>query len=129
MDAPRLTLFSTPLVSSFVLDETHRIFFDTGDGASALLEGKIHRAAMVALTHAHRDHIGGLPQLLNLRGAVAAAAGEPLKVVLPEGCGSVQALARFLSRFDPSSTGRVEWESWSPGVEMALPDGRFLRSY
>ena len=50
------------------VDETHRILFDVGDGATALLEGKIHKARVIALTHAHRDHIAGLPQLLNLRG-------------------------------------------------------------
>jgi len=109
MDPPRLTLFSTPLVSTWVLDETHRILFDAGDGATALLEGKIHRAGIVALTHAHRDHIAGLPQLLNLRGGVAAANGEPLRVYHPEGSGSLQAFGRFLSQFDVMTAGQTLW--------------------
>src|SRR5271165_5217389 len=109
MDPPRLTVFSTPLISTWVLDETHRILFDAGDGAAALLEGKIHKANVIALTHAHRDHIAGLPQLLNLRGGVAAANGEPLRVVHPDGSGSLIALGRFLAQFDQMTAGRVQW--------------------
>lgn len=129
MDPPRLTVFSTPLISTWVLDETHRILFDVGDGATALLEGKIHKAALVALTHAHRDHIGGLPQLLNLRAGVAAAAGEPLQVYHPEASGSIVALARFLAHFDPTTAGEVHWRAIRPQDRIPLEGGRFLRAY
>lgn len=129
MDPPRLTVFSTPLVSTFVLDETHHILFDAGDGAAAMLEGKIHKAGLVALTHAHRDHIAGLPQLLNLRGGVAAQAGEPLQIVHPDGSGSFLAMQRFLSHFDPNTTGRTRWQAVRPGDQIPLEDGRFLRPY
>lgn len=129
MDPPRLMLFSTPLISTWVLDETHRILFDAGDGATALLEGKIHRANLIALTHAHRDHIAGLPQLLNLRGGVAADQGEPLRVIHPDGSGSFLAMGRFLAHFDQATSGRVQWQSWRPGDKMELDDGRFLQAY
>lgn len=129
MDAPRLIVFSTPLISTFVLDETHRILFDAGDGATALLEGKIHKARIVALSHAHRDHIAGLPQLLNLRGGVAAANGEPLRVVHPEGSGSVMAMSRFLSHFDQTTSGCVQWQPMRPGDTLQLEGRRFLRAY
>ena len=124
MDAPRLIVFSTPLISTFVLDETHRILFDAGDGATALLEGKIHKARIVALSHAHRDHIAGLPQLLNLRGGVAAANGEPLRVVHPEGSGSVMAMSRFLSHFDQTTSGCLGNAGQArPGIEQVHPVG------
>ncbi len=129
MDPPRLMVFSTPLISTWVLDETHRLFFDAGDGAAAMLEGKIQRANLIALTHAHRDHIAGLPQVLNLRGGVAAAGGEPLRVVHPEGSGSLLALGRFLAQFDQATAGRVQWQAWQPGDRIELEDGRFLRAY
>lgn len=129
MDPPRLTLFSTPLVSTWVLDETHRILFDAGDGATAMLEGKIHRADVVALTHAHRDHIAGLPQLLNLRGAVAAANGAPLRIYHPEGSGSLQAFGRFLTQFDSMTAGHTVWQTLQPGDRAPLEDGQFLRAY
>jgi ribonuclease Z len=129
MDPPRLTVFSTPLVSTWALDETHRILFDVGDGATALLEGKIHKAHMVALTHAHRDHIGGLPQFLNLRGGVAAASGDPLRVFHPDGSGSFLAMGRFLAHFDQATSGKVTWQAWRPGDQRDLDDGHFLRAY
>ncbi|HZO92076.1 MAG TPA: MBL fold metallo-hydrolase [Chthonomonadaceae bacterium] len=129
MDPPRLIVFSIPLVSTWVLDETHRLMFDVGDGACAMLDGKIHRVNLIALTHAHRDHIAGLPQLLNLRGGVAAASGEPLCVLHPDGSGSFLALGRFLAHFDQATSGRVIWQAWRPGEQMDLEDGRFLRAY
>lgn len=129
MDPPRLIVFSTPLVSTWALDETHRILFDAGDGVSALLEGKIHKAHIVALSHAHRDHIAGLPQLLNLRGGMAAASGEPLRVLFPEGSLSVLAFGRFLAQFDSMTAGRVEWLACRPGDRLELEDGHFLRAY
>ena len=129
MDPPRLIVFSTPLISTFVLDETHRILFDAGDGLTALLEGKIHKAQIVALSHAHRDHIAGLPQLLNLRGGVAAANGEPLRVLHPEGSGSFLAISRFLAHFDPSTSGQVRWLPVRPGDAVEMESRRFLRAY
>lgn len=129
MDPPRLTVFSTPLVSTFVLDETHHILFDAGDGATALLEGKIHKANIVALTHAHRDHIAGMLQLLNLRGGAAANQGEPLRVLHPESSGSFLSLSRFLSHFDQATSGQVKWMPMRPGEQIALDDRRFLRAY
>src|SRR5215831_9105518 len=120
MDPPRLTVFSTPLIATWALDETHRILFDAGDGVTALLEGKIHKAHIIALTHAHRDHIAGLPQLLNLRGGVAAAGGEPLRVLHPDGSGSFHAMGRFLAHFDQATSGKVLWQALRPGDRIAL---------
>jgi len=129
MDPPRLTVFSTPLVSTWALDETHRVLFDVGDGATALLEGKIHKANIVALTHAHRDHIGGLPQFLNLRGGIAASTGDPLRVFHPDGSGSFLAMGRFLAHFDQATAGKTLWQALRPNERIALEDGRFLRAY
>src|SRR5437868_9039338 len=95
MDAPHITLFSTPLISTWVFDETHRILFDAGDGVTAMLDSRIHKIRLAAITHTHRDHCAGLMQLLNLRGG----AGD-FVAVFPEGSGSARALANFLSAFD-----------------------------
>ena len=129
MDPPRLIVFSTPLIATWVLDETHRVLFDAGDGCAALLEGKINKANFVALSHAHRDHIAGLPQLLNLRGGVAYNAGTPLHIFHPEGSGSLIALSRFLTQFDHLTAGRAQWHSFQPDEQWDLGDDRFLRAF
>lgn len=128
MEPPRLIVFSTPLVSTWVLDETHRVLFDAGDGVAALLEGRVHRVQCVALTHSHRDHIAGLPQLLNLRGGVAFLQGLPVEVVHPDGCNSVAAFGRFLTQFDQSTTGKTRWRGMRHGDRLELGDNRFLRA-
>jgi ribonuclease Z len=125
MDAPRITLFSTPLISTWVFDETHRILFDAGDGVTALLDSKIHKIKLAAITHTHRDHCAGLMQLLNLRGG----AGDFI-TVFPEGSGSARAFANFLTSFDARSTSKVKWRPM--GLEDPLeiePERHFLRAF
>jgi len=125
MDAPRIILFSNPLVSTWVLDDTHRILFDAGDGVSAMLDSRIHRIRLAAITHTHRDHCAGLMQLLNLRGG----AGD-FTTVYPEGSGSGRVLAGFLSQFDSRSTSKVNWAPMAPGAMLPIePERHFLRAF
>jgi len=129
MEPPRITAFSTPLVSTWVLDETHRLLFDAGDGTTAMLEGKIHRIHYIALTHAHRDHIAGMLQLLNLRAGFAHHNGTPLTILHPEGSGSLMAMARFLSVFDAGTSALARWQPVTPQTRIPLADNHFLRPF
>lgn len=125
MNTSRILLFSTPLVSTWVFNETYRLLFDAGDGVTALLDSKIHKIKLAAITHTHRDHCAGLMQLLNLRGG----AGD-FRVVYPEASGSGRVLAQFLSAFDSRSTGRVTWEPVGVGQEVPIePERHVLRSF
>lgn len=125
MDAPNITLFSTPLISTWVFDETHRVLFDVGDGVTALLDSRIHKIRLACLTHTHRDHCAGLMQLLNLRGG----AGD-FATIYPEGSGSARAFANFLSAFDSRSTAFVKWAPIKPGDQFPIePPRHFLRPF
>ncbi|HSV73647.1 MAG TPA: MBL fold metallo-hydrolase [Chthonomonadales bacterium] len=125
MDVPRIVLFSTPLVSTWVFDETHRVLFDAGDGVSALMESRIHKIRLAALTHTHRDHCSGLMQLLNLRGG----AGD-FTTVFPEDSGSARALLSFLSGFDTRSTSKVRFQPLGVGASLPIePDRHCLRGF
>jgi len=125
MEPPKITVFSTALVSTWAFDQTHRILFDAGDGVAALLDARIQRIRRAALTHAHRDHCSGLMQLLNLRGG----AGD-FTVCYPEASGAARALAAFLSNFDARSTGKVHWAPVAPGSMVPIePDRHFLRPF
>lgn len=125
MDPPRITLFSIPLVSTWVLDDTHRILFDAGDGVTAMLDARIHRIRLVALTHAHRDHCSGILQLLNLTGK----SGQQ-RLVYPEASGALRALIGFLASFDARSTGQVEFVPAKAGDIIPVEPARhFLRPF
>lgn len=125
MEPPHIVLFSTPLISTWVFDETHRILFDAGDGVTALLDSKIHKIRLAAITHTHRDHCAGLMQLLNLRGG----AGD-FVTVFPEGSGSARAFANFLTAFDSRSTGKVRWQPLGIGETFSIePERHFLRGF
>src|SRR3989442_1737129 len=125
MEPPHLILFSTPLISTWVFDETHRILFDAGDGVAAMLDSKVHKIRLAAITHMHRDHCSGLMQLLNLRGG----AGD-FVTVYPNGSGSGRALANFLTHFDARSTGKVDWRTMNPGDQIPIePENHYLRAF
>ncbi len=125
MDAPKIAVFSTPLVSTWVLDDTRRILFDAGDGVSAMLDARVHRIRAVALTHAHRDHCSGLLQLLNLTGETG-----DMSVMYPESSGALRALTGFLANFDSRSTGKVKWLPTGPGSEIPIePERHFIRAF
>ncbi|MGC8667915.1 MAG: MBL fold metallo-hydrolase [Chthonomonadales bacterium] len=125
MEPPKITLFSTALVSTWAFDQTHRVLFDAGDGVAALLDARIHRIRYAAITHAHRDHCSGLLQLLNLRGSPG-----DFTVCYPEASGAARALATFLSNFDARSTGKVRWVPVAPGSMVPIePDRHYLRPF
>jgi ribonuclease Z len=125
MDAPRISLFSTPLVSTWVFNETYRILFDAGDGIAALLESRIHKIKLAAITHAHRDHCAGLMQLLNLRGG----AGD-FATLFPTGSGSARTLTSFLATFDSRSTSKVRFHPLEVGESFPVePERHFLRGF
>jgi ribonuclease Z len=125
VEAPKISIFSTPLVSTWVFDDTHRILFDAGDGVSAMLDARVHRIRSVAITHAHRDHCSGLLQLLNLTGESGT-----MSVLYPEGSGALRALSTFLSGFDSRSTGKVRWQPVNTDSRIAIePERHFIRCF
>jgi len=111
-----VSIFSTPMVSTWAMIEELRRMTDAGDGVVALLGGKVLKADTIAVTHPDRDHLGGLLQLCNLR-------GRGLRVLYPSGSGSFPALRDFLSKFDPDSSAHVEWIPVEPGQRLALKAG------
>ncbi|MEP6755302.1 MAG: MBL fold metallo-hydrolase [Chthonomonadales bacterium] len=125
MEPPYITLYSNPMVSTWVFDETHRVLFDAGDGVAAMLDSRIQKVKLAAITHSHRDHCAGLMQFLNLRGPE-----NGFKAVIPENSGSGRALAQFLTSFDTRSTGRIQWHYISSHVDLPIqPDKHVLREF
>src|SRR5437870_3582812 len=63
-----LALHSSPRFSTWIWVPDWHLLVDAGDGASQQLGYKIRKIDTVVLTHSHRDHLGGLLQVINQRG-------------------------------------------------------------
>ncbi len=103
--------FSTARYSTWYFLEEHRVLFDAGDGVSVALGPKCQKVQHVFLSHADRDHIGGLLQLNQL----GARAVKPLSFYYPKDSGSFPALRNFIDPFDPWLAKSV----WTP-VEAGM---------
>lgn len=104
--------YSTALYSTFFFLEELGILFDCGDGAAAMLLGKSRKVKHIFISHADRDHLGGLFQFNQLN----ARDGFP-KVYYPRNCGSFPYVEKFTKQFDPHVKG-TEWKSIEDGEEI-----------
>jgi ribonuclease Z len=99
--------YSTALFSTWFFIEELGLLFDAGDGVSAALLQKAGKIKHVFITHADRDHLGGLLQFNQLN----SKPGSPI-IHYPKDCGSFPALEAFSKKFDPQVAGSV----WKPIV-------------
>jgi len=121
----QLAIHSAPRFSTWIWLPDWRLLLDAGDGATAQMGYKVHKIDTVLLTHAHRDHIGGLMQVVNQRGEAGSFA-----VGYPAGSNSFPALESFCLRFNPASSRNAVWHGLEAGDEMPSGvDGRFMRAF
>lgn len=97
-----ITGFSTALFSTWYFVDQMGILFDCGDGVSSALMQKAGKIKHVFISHADRDHLGGLLQFQQLNGK------SGLKIYYPADSGSFPALAEFAANFDPHVSG-TQW--------------------
>ncbi|MEL6811562.1 MAG: MBL fold metallo-hydrolase [Bacteroidota bacterium] len=102
-----ITAFSTALFSTWINVESLNLLIDAGDGVTAGLLQKSRKIKNVFVTHPDRDHLHGLPQLLQLN----ARPSFP-KIHYPKDSGSFPAMENFLGKFDP----HVMESEWIPIV-------------
>ena len=114
-----LTGFSTALFSTWYFVDELALLLDCGDGACAGLLQKSRKVKTIAISHADRDHLAGLPQFLQVN---VRDPGLPI-VLYPRDCGSFPALETFLHRFDrfhlEAGQGN-RWEPIAPDEEVEL---------
>jgi len=113
-----VTGYSTALFSTWFFIEELGILFDAGDGVSSGLLQKSRKIKQVFISHADRDHLGGLFQFNQLN----ARDGYPI-IYYPADCGSFPAIQSFSEKFDPHVKGAI----WKPITEkMDIPISRNL---
>ena len=121
----QISIHSSPRFSTWLWIPEWRSLFDAGDGASQQLGYKIRKIDTIACTHAHRDHLGGLLQVVNQRGEAGSFA-----VAFPCGSGSFSQLEDFANKFNPGSSRNAVWHALEEGD--ALPtsvEGKFLQAF
>lgn len=113
---------STAMFSSWYLLEELGILFDAGDGIVSSLLHKVHKINHVFVSHAHRDHLSGLQQTVQL-GALQSA---PV-VYYPRDSQSFVHLSAFAHRFDDHAAA-VEWKPIGEGERIFLRDDLFVET-
>ncbi len=120
-----LAVHSSPRFSTWLWIPDWRVLIDAGDGATQQLGYKIRKIDTVLCTHAHRDHIGGLLQVLNQRGEAG-----PFAVAHPCGSNSFAQLAAFAHKFNPGSSWQAVWHALEEGdwLETGI-EGRLIHAF
>ena len=100
-----ITGYSTALFSTWYFIEELNLLFDAGDGIISGLMQKSKKVKHAFISHADRDHLGGLLSFNQLNGF-----GDAATIYYPRDCGSFPFLNQFAQKFDP----HVEGIHWSP---------------
>ncbi|MEM7011724.1 MAG: MBL fold metallo-hydrolase [Verrucomicrobiota bacterium] len=119
---PTIDMFSTALYSTWILVEEYGLLIDAGDGVSAMLAQRTGKVHHVFVTHADRDHVTGLLQLVQLR----PRPNDPPSIHYPKDCGSFPALAEFSRKFDPQIQTPPDWIGVEDGDRISLGKNRFI---
>ena len=114
--------YSTALFSTWFFIEELGILFDAGDGVSAGLLQRSRKVKHIFISHADRDHLGGLFQFHQLN----AREGYPI-IYYPESSGSFTAIKNFTQKFDPHVQGAV-WKAIKANEEIPIKGNIVLQS-
>jgi ribonuclease Z len=109
----QVAIHSSPRFSTWIWIPDWKVLIDAGDGATQQLGYKIRKIDTVVCTHSHRDHIGGLLQVINQRGEAGPfALGHP--------CGGVsfRQLEAFANKFNPGTSHQAIWRELEEGDEI-----------
>ncbi|WP_422107241.1 MBL fold metallo-hydrolase [Winogradskyella sp.] len=104
--------YSTALFATWYFIEELGLLFDAGDGLTSHMLGKTGKIRHVFISHADRDHLGGLLQFNQM-----FAHRRPV-IYYPKDANSFRFLEEFTGRFDPHTSGTL----WNP-----LEDGNMIK--
>ena len=126
MHPPRLIVFSTPLVSTWVLDETHRILFDAG-GWLRGAAGRQNQQSQLCRPdpRAPGPHRGTAAVAQSARFGCGSVRGRPCKCCIPKEAVPLWHLGAFWRQFDAGTAGQTQWHPLKPGEQQEIGDDHF----
>ena len=117
----KISGYSTARFATWYFLDELKVLFDAGDGITAALASKCERVQHVFLSHADRDHIGGLLQF----NQIAARIGRPLTYYYPKDSGSFPAFRAFIEAFDPNLP-KAQWVALEAGQRISITSNHFV---
>ncbi len=121
----QLAMHSSPRFSTWLWFNDWKLQIDAGDGVSQHLGYKIRKIDTFLMTHSHRDHIGGLLQVINQRGEAGG-----FLLGHPAGGRSWRELENFSQKFNPGSSRGVIWRPLEEGDWLdSGVEGRLIRCF
>ncbi|MBW3634946.1 MAG: MBL fold metallo-hydrolase [Armatimonadetes bacterium] len=121
----QLAMHSSPRFSTWLWFNDWKLLIDAGDGVTQQLGYKIRKIDTFLMTHAHRDHVGGLIQVVNQRGEAGSfLLGHPV------GGRAWGQMEHFTRSFNPGSSNAAMWKALEEGdwIESGV-EGRLMRSF
>lgn len=114
--------YSTALYATWYFIEELGLLFDAGDGVTSHLLGKSGKIKHIFISHADRDHLGGLLQYNQLNAYRAP------KLYYPKDAKSFAYLETFIKQFDPHTSG-TEWYPIDDGDEITIKNNYRVQSF
>lgn len=131
IESEKILMRSVGLFSSFCYYKPNNILFDCGDGTAQFLNRKIFAPNIVALSHCHLDHVGGLPSLIGLRNKTMGDNTKELVIVYPKGDKYFKEFEEYLLWLFPHHCRKfnIHFVGLEPGEEFKLDKNTFLRPF
>lgn len=120
--------FSRALYANWLLYKPDRILIDCGEGCATALDGSVGSVEKVFLTHAHIDHIGGLPTLLWTR-AAGGVTPRPFSIFHSSSDPYIEPLQDYVEKVRSLLSFPIEWHPLDPGSRVELRPNWTLEAF
>jgi ribonuclease Z len=124
-----LSGFSRGLYSNWLWHRPLQLVIDAGEGLALALGSNVFAPSIIALTHAHSDHVLGVPAFAGARRFGKGAQQKPWTVVYPAGARGVEAVQTLIVSLWRGVDFPVTWHPLAPAERYPLSRTRALEAF